>query len=151
MKGLGSPLGAGDFGDPVAGTTTYALCFYDEMRAHVGGLTLARAGATCGPLARACWRALGSLGFRYGDRDATVHGIRRVLLKGGPAGVGKALFKAKLTPGRSISGLPPAMPLALVASGQATVQLVGSDGPCLTLTTDLVVGADAGRFSARRR
>jgi hypothetical protein len=151
MKGLAAPLAAGDFGDPVTGTTAYALCFYDEGRARVGGLTLERAGGTCGPRARPCWRGLGTLGFRYGDRDATEHGIRRLLLKGGPAGVGKALLNAKLTPGRSVSGLPPGMPLALLASGQATVQLVGSDGPCLTLTTDQVMGADAARFSARRR
>jgi hypothetical protein len=151
MKDLAAPLAAGDFGDPVAGATSFALCFYDEGRARVGGLVLERAGATCGPLARPCWRGLGTLGFRYGDRDATAHGIRRVLLKGGPAGTGKAVLKAKLVPGLSVSGLPPGMPLALVASGQATVQLVGSDGPCLTLTTDQVVGADAGRFSARRR
>ena len=151
MKGLGAPLAASDFGDPVAGATSYALCFYDGGRAHVGGLTLERAGATCGPPARPCWRGLGSVGYRYVDRDATVHGIRRLLLKGGPAGAGKALLRAKLTPGRSVSGLPPNLPLALVVSAQATVQLVGSDGPCFTLTTGEVVGADAGRFSARRR
>jgi hypothetical protein len=151
MKSLAATLASPALGDPVAGSTSYAVCFYDDTRARIGGLTLARAGAGCGVLARPCWRGLGPLGFRYADRDASVHGIRRVLLKNGPVGAGKVLLKAKLNPGHSRSGLPPGMPLALVASGSATAQFVASDGVCISVTTDEVVGADAARFSARRR
>jgi hypothetical protein len=151
MKGLGTAVAAADFGDPVAGSTSYAVCVYDEVRARVGGMTLERAGDTCAQAARPCWKPLGSSGFRYADRDATAHGIRRLLLKGGPAGAGKLLVKAKVTPGRSLTELPPGMPLALVGSGRATVQVVASDGACFSLTVDQVTGSDAGRFSARRR
>jgi hypothetical protein len=151
MKGLAAPLAAADFGDPVAGGTSYAVCLYDQYGGTIGGFTLGQAGASCGVPARPCWRGLGTLGFRYVDRNGTEHGIKRVLLKGGATGSGKALVKARLVPGRSQSGFPPGMPLDLVHSNRATVQLVSSNGSCFSITTDQVLGADAGRFSARRR
>lgn len=150
-QGLGAILAPADLGDPIGGTTSYALCVYDEQGLRVGALVLDRAAAVCGPVAIPCWKTLGSFGLRYTDRDGTVHGVRRVILKSGPAGTGKALVKARLQPGRSGSGLPPGIPIALATSLQTTVQLVSSDAACFTLTTDQVVDADAARFSARRR
>ena len=151
MKGLTASLAAADFGDPVAGGTSYAVCLYDEYGAGIGGFTLNAAGGGCGAPAKPCWRGLGTVGFRYADRDGTEHGVKRVLLRGGPAGTGKALVKARLVPGRSRSGLPPGMPLRLVGDILATVQLTNSDGACFSLTADQILSSDAGRFSARRR
>jgi hypothetical protein len=151
MKRLVESVAAADLGDPVTGGTGYMLCFYDDAGVRVGTLALPEGAADCTTLPGACWRALGGAGFRYSDRNGVAHGIRRVLLKGGPAGTGKVLVRARVVPGRSLSSLPPGLPLALVQSGSATIQLTASDGRCLSLTTDLVGGADAARFSARRR
>ena len=151
LQGLTAVLAPADLGDPVGGTTSYALCVYDEHGLGVGALVLDRAGAACGPLSIPCWKTLGVFGLRYTDRDGTVHGVRRVVLRSGPAGTGKALVKAHVHPTRSITGLPPGLPAALAGSLQTTVQLVSSDAACFTLTTDVVIDADPARFSARRR
>jgi len=75
-----------DFGNPVAGGTSYRLCIYDETAGTPVlrmGVTIP-GGAPCG--AAACWKAVGASGWSYTDRAGTAGGIARVLLKGGAAG-----------------------------------------------------------------
>jgi hypothetical protein len=149
MKALALPLAAGDLGDPVGGATSYALCIYDG--ALVAAVTIDRAGDTCGRLARPCWKRAGRTGLRYGDRLGTVHGLRRLVLRGGASGSGEIVLMARMDPRRSISGLPPGVPGALVGADSVTTQLVSSDAACFSLTTDDVTGSDAARFAGRRR
>jgi hypothetical protein len=151
LQGLTAALARTDFGDPVEGDTSYALCLYDAQGLGVAALEIDRAQATCGPFAAPCWKSAGAFGLRYADRDGTVHGVRRIVLESGPAGTGKAVFKARVHPARSVSGLPAGLASALVTSPHTTVQLVSSDAACFTLTTDVVVDADPARFSAKRR
>jgi len=150
-KSLAAFVPTTELGDPMAGGTSYGLCVYGAADALVGTLEIDRAGASCGVPAKPCWKTTGSTGFRYSDRNATVHGLRRLVLKGGAAGKGKIALKAKVQPGRSLSGLPPGIPAALVGSGEVTAQIVSSDAGCFTLTTNVVSGADGQRFSGRRR
>ena len=150
-KALTTFVPTDELGDPLAGGTTYAVCLYDAADTLVGALEIDRAGDSCGLPAKPCWKATGSTGFRYADKNATVHGLRRLVLKGGAAGKGKIALKAKVQPGRSVSGLPPGIPAALAGSGEVTAQIASSDAGCFTLTTNVVSGADATRFSGRRR
>lgn len=150
-KALTGFVPTADLGNPLSGDTEYAVCLYDDLSTVAGELHLDRAQATCGPTAKPCWKSMGGLGFRYSDRNATVHGIKRIVLKGGPTGKGKLVLKAKVVPGRSASGLPPGIPLALSDSQQVTAQIVSSDAGCFTLTTNVVTGAESDRFAGRRR
>lgn len=36
-----------------------------------------------------CWKALGTVGFKYGDKAGTPDGLTKALLKAGGAGMGK--------------------------------------------------------------
>ena len=94
-------------GDPTA-STNYALCLYgfpvSQLEAPAGGK----------------WSASGT-GFSYSDSTLSPDGVRKVLLKAGEAGNGKAIVKAKG------SNIPlPFLPIAT----PLTVQLLNSDGEC---------------------
>ena len=86
-------LSQGDFGDPVNGGSSYRLCVYDET----GGAPLFKmgatiqAGGTCGT--RACWKAQGTSGWTYWDKDGSSDGITKMVLKGG--GAGRPLIKLR--------------------------------------------------------
>jgi hypothetical protein len=69
---------ASDFGSPPT-TTNYLLCLYGNA-----GETLsaqAPAGRMCGT--KPCWKALGTVGFTYGDQAGTPDGLTKVLLNTG--------------------------------------------------------------------
>lgn len=70
-----------DFGDPTT-TSGYLVCVYDASGRKLSAL--APGGGICG--VRPCWRSLGSLGFRYGDKDGLPDGLTKVLLAAGGAG-----------------------------------------------------------------
>src|SRR5690242_6179412 len=50
-------------------------------------------GGTCGT--KPCWKALGSVGFKYSDKVGTAGGISKVLLKSGAVGHGKISVKGR--------------------------------------------------------
>jgi len=112
-----------ELGDPIAGTTRYTLCVYDKT-AGAWSLKLEAAlpaGGTCAR--KPCWKARGTAGLRYGDRDATPDGIYQAALKAGAEGQASVKVKAK--------GTHLAMPtLPLAQDTTITVQLVSSDGIC---------------------
>jgi len=121
-----------DFGDPVAGTTRYDLCVYDET----GGVPSRVLRATIPPgglcKGKPCWKAAGSggsKGYRYNDNLTTADGIRKIVLKPGLDGKASIILKGK---GASL-GLPP---LPLVQDGAVTVQLKSSAGVCWGTTYD---------------
>jgi hypothetical protein len=103
-----------DFGDPAA-TTDYRLCIYDAS--GEGWSALAPAGGTCG--GRPCWKALGSVGFRYGDRDALPDGLTKMLLAAGTVG------RARIQVRGGTANLPlPSLPFTT----PVRVQLQRADG-----------------------
>lgn len=117
----------GDFGYPVAGPTTYAICIYGRqdgvaslaMRARVAGSSM------CG--GTFCWRPTGLRGFKYKDAAGTSDGITRIRLKTG-SGDAKILVKGK---GAALPVPPPADPNNLIYQDPSvTVQLRNSDGIC---------------------
>ncbi len=127
-----------DFGNPVAGGTSYRLCIYDET-AGVPVLRMGVAipgGASCG--GTACWRAVGASGWSYTDRAGTAGGIARVLLKGGAAG----------KPSVKVTGAGETLPLAAPFSatqffaeeGAVTVQLSRTDAATCWSSTFTALG-----------
>lgn len=87
----GAATGLGDFGDPPA-STDWVACLYDGL--GVGRLRLRMpAGGTCG--AKPCWKAKGTTGFAYGDKERTPDGVRKLTLASGIAGKAKIALAAK--------------------------------------------------------
>ena len=128
----GAATTVAEFGDPVGGTTGYALCVYDDAG---GGPELvmqavAPAGGTCGN-GRPCWRTRGrqtTIGFRYSNSRASSNGLVSVNLVQGDDG--KAAITVR---GRGPDlGMPSGAGTRLLEqSPSVVVQLVRSDsGRC---------------------
>ena len=75
------PVDVSAFGTPST-TTNYLVCIYDASGRKLSAL--APAGGVC--RVHPCWRTLGSLGFRYGDKDGLPDGLTQILLAAGSAG-----------------------------------------------------------------
>jgi hypothetical protein len=135
---IGADAGSHDaLGDPVGGTTGYALCVYDATGALRTGLGVPAAG-TCG--ARPCWRALGEAGYRYADRRATRDGVAGIVLRAGAGRRARMKLKAR-GPGVPMPSLP-------LGDG-ATVELHRSDAtPCWRARFDAPAADGATRFRA---
>ena len=137
--------GQADFGDPVDGITSYAVCVYDDALDRVVELRIDRAGDLCG--SRPCWSAVADRGFRFADRDGTSNGITRVLLSGGGAGRGTIRVDGR----NRVSGpaaLPTGVAAALAGTSAATLQVLGRDATCFTAELDTVMRAGATQFTA---
>ena len=123
----GAATTSGDLGDPST-STTYAVCVYEDTEGTPTKVldAVAPVGGLCG--SRDCWKRLGPLppsGWNYTDRNATPHGLTKIVVKAGGAGSAKLLAKGK---GGRVA--PPALPLTLPVA----VQVVNSDGTCWTAT-----------------
>lgn len=111
----GEATSALDFGEPVAGDTTYTLCVYGQVAGTAQLALQARvpAGGTCD--GAPCWQAT-SKGFAYRDPAGAADGITKVVLKAGAAGKAKIIVKGG---GEALD--TPALPLA--QDPQVIVQL----------------------------
>lgn len=110
-----------DYGDPL-GATQYTLCLYDA-----GSLRLSvnvPAGGLCA--GKPCWKAVGTSGFRYGDKELTPDGAQKVNFKTGTDGKAQIKFAAR---GANL-GLPDLSTLAQ----PVTVQIKNSNGTCWEAT-----------------
>ena len=134
------------FGDPVTGTTSYALCLYDHTNALAGALRIVRAQATCGT--RPCWKLTGTTGYKYADKLLTSDGVLQIVLKSGLATKGKALVKAKNDLGHGLRNMPTGIVSNLMANATATAQILSSNGGCVTGTAVTVREADNIIFKA---
>jgi cysteine-rich repeat protein len=118
----GPDVAAGLLGNPVAGPTSYTLCVYDAGGAPPLALSAtAPAAGTCA--GRPCWKALGFLGFKYGDKDLSPDGLLKLTIKSGGGGKANVTLKGK---GSRLD--MPELPLA--QSPRVTAQLRASDGIC---------------------
>ena len=119
----GGAVGLGDFGDPVNGSTTYALCLWDR---DAGTPELVRSivlppGGTCA--GKPCWRG-NAKGFLFSDK-ALATGVKQLKLRAGAAGKGQVQLQAK---GVGIETIGAALPFA--QSPAVTIQLVNDLGQC---------------------
>jgi cysteine-rich repeat protein len=141
----GPQLTPAAFGDPLAGTTAYHLCVYDDAGALVDDLAVDRAGDDCG--GQPCWKGIGkpagSSGFRYKDPALTADGVLLMLLRAGDAGKSKLIVRQKA---------PTGIAAALSGATAATVQLRASDAPapsCFGMATSVVTRNDGLIFKAK--
>lgn len=76
----GPPATLAELGDPLAGTTAYALCVYDETAgvASLAAQFRVPPGGTCGSSG---WRVLGTTGYRFKDRFGLPDGVVKLQLK----------------------------------------------------------------------
>lgn len=133
----------GEFGDPVAGTTAYALCIYDALNQLAGQYPLVRAGATCN--GKPCWKLAANKHYVYTDKFATAAGIAQAKLSSGATGKGKIKIKGKNTSNQLPTGVTTAL---LQNQSQVTVQVVSSNAACFSLDVTKVKKADGSIFKA---
>jgi len=141
-----------DFGNPVDGSSGYALCLYDET----GGnreLVLEMAGAAAGSCSgKPCWKAVSDKGWAYKNKKGNTDGVTKIALRGGAAGKPMLQWAGK---GTSLDLPAPVSGSAYFAVDSAlTVQLHrDDDGRCWTSTYEAasVKKNDAAQFKAATR
>jgi hypothetical protein len=141
---LASSLPLSFFGDPVTGTTGYAVCLYNEANQRVATLRVNRAQQTCGT--RPCWKIAGSASYKYSDKLLASDGVLTLQMKSGAAGTGKFGAKGKNNISKGQMSLPTGVANQLVGNRHATVQLLSSNAGCLTGTVDDVREATPTSF-----
>lgn len=151
LAGFGEATSRTDLGDPVAGTTSYEACLYDGLDRLVGGLTIARAGGTCGARKKNCWKAKGRGGWSYKDPAAASDGVRAMLAVSGAAGKGLWTLQAGNNPKKGWFTLRRLMSASLQGATRARLQVVTSDAACFDAVLGTVKAADGVRFKARAR
>ncbi|MGI9430780.1 MAG: myxococcus cysteine-rich repeat containing protein, partial [Myxococcota bacterium] len=124
LKGFSTETTAASFGDPVSGGTAYATCIYDGSDALVTGAVVERAGQTCGPKSKPCWKAKGNKGWNYKDSDAGAQGVRKLALQSGTAGKGKLALQAGNKAKKSQASLPVGVAALLQDTASVRVQVV---------------------------
>jgi len=148
IKKLSASTAPSDFGDPVTGSTAYALCIYDDADALVDELIVDRAGDACGTKGKACWKAT-KTGLKYKDTDAASDGVQKLATKSGPEKKGKLTAAARNNTKKAQNALPNGLTAALAGSGQATLQVRSSDAACFGAALTEVKRADADLFQAK--
>jgi len=133
----------GQFGDPVNGSTVYAVCVYDAADVLRGQYLLTQAGAMCGD--KPCWKTVSDKGYQYKDKDATADGLTQAKLTGGDAGKGSVKIQGKNSSGNLPTGVVAGL---LNNPSGATVQVLSSNGACFSLGVTDVKKADATAFKA---
>lgn len=148
LKKLESVVTQSQFGDPVDGGTSYAICIYDELDQLSGEISIARAGDSCGSPSTPCFAAVSTKGFKYLDKLTTADGILKMVMTGGDPGKGKLVIVGKNNASASQTSLPTGIAPALQSNAFATVQLVTSDAACFAATVTQVKTADGVVFKA---
>jgi hypothetical protein len=146
LKKLTTSTGQSDFGDPVGAKTAYAVCIYDQNDALRGELLVNRAGQACA--GKACWKAVGTDGWKYKDKDASSYGVAKILGKSGPAGAGKIRVLARNKADKAQRAMPTGLAAALQNNTQATVEILTSDASCFGATLSTIKTADGLEFKA---
>jgi cysteine-rich repeat protein len=148
LKKLADAVTQADLGDPVAGDTRFALCLYDASDALALDLRVARAGDTCGPKAKPCWKAIKTTGFGYKDPAAEASGTASLVAKGGKAGKGSVVLQGRNNVPKGQDDLPTGAAAALAGQTSATLQITTSAGFCASAELG-VQKAEGGQFKAK--
>ena len=135
------------YGDPVAGTTAYAICIYDAANAPVTTLRVNRPHAQCGT--SPCWKIANGNSYKYVDRQLTASGVLQLQLKSGAAGVGRFFGKAKNNLAKGHTAMPIGVSAKLTGNRSATVQLMSSNGGCVSGIVSNVSEASPQLFNGK--
>src|SRR5262249_13631246 len=144
LKKLTTATVQGTFGNPVSGTTSYAICVYDQGATLRAQMQVNRAGQLCGT--RACWSVISTKGYRYADKTASADGTSKITGKGGDPTEGQIQAKGQNNASQGQTALPTGVAAALQNNTQATVQILTSDASCFGATFTNVTTADGLQF-----
>jgi len=149
-KGIGNALYATDFGDPVTGNASVAVCIYDDGGALVGEMIVDRAGELCD--GKECWKQKGDKAYGYKDKNNTADGISKLEYPRwiDSSAKAKAAAKGKNNSTKSQLSLPTGTVAALTGGTSATMQLHTSYGFCVS--ADVVMTKDDGsQYKAQKK
>jgi len=147
-KFAGGPGTVGDFGDPLGNDgTSYALCLYDATVAPPAtiGRVVIPAGGQCGTMP--CWKATGTLGFKYKRKDGAPEGAVGLVLKAGTSV--KATLKAKGSLLANRVQPVPATPLGSPPLPALRAQLRARNGQCWEAEYPAAIVNQPGKFKAK--
>jgi hypothetical protein len=147
LKNPLQPLPDGALGDPLT-TTTVAACLYDEDDLLVGELSV-DPGGVCGTKAKPCWKAPGSGGFRYKDKDANSDGVLKLKGKSPKPEKATLQLKARNKEKKGQTAMPTGITAALEGDSRAWVQVVTSDAQCFEGNLGTIKKNDATQFKAK--
>lgn len=148
-KKIATATTQGDFGNPASGTTRVAICLYSNGGTLIRGYVVDRAGQPCGT--KPCWSAKGTKGYAYKDKTAASDGINKMAFSAGPAGKGKADAAGANNAAKGQTALPTGVVAALLGNSNPTIQLVTSDGACISATMTEVTKATGVEYKARKK
>ena len=134
------------FGDPVEGTTTVALCVYDDADALVAQMLGVNLGEGCA--GNACWKVTGTVGYAYKDKANSSDGLSKLGYKSGDAGKGKADSKGKNNEAKGQVTLPTEVVARLTGNTAPTIQMLTSEGLCISATMNDVKKDEPTRYMA---
>ena len=139
---------AAALGDPVSGTTAYALCVYGTTASvpYLATQLHVPAGGNCAGIP--CWVSTDANGVRYRDPAAAADGVVALRARTGAAGRAKVRLQAR---GTALPIPVPANAASLIAADpQVTAQLVNADGSCWEATYSAAQSTlDPARFSGQ--
>lgn len=145
LKKLTAPTVPGTFGNPASGTTSYAVCVYDQANTLRAEMQVNRAGQLCGT--KACWSAT-STGYKYADKNLSADGIGKITGKSGLATKGLVQASGQNNAAKGHTALPTGVAAALQNNTQATVQILTSDASCFGATFTHIKEGDGIKFKA---
>ena len=111
------------FGDPAGAVTAVAMCVYDDANALVAQHSVNRGSSQCAGVN--CWKAKGSTGYGYKDKDSSADRISKIGYKSGDAD--------------------------LAGTTTATIRMRTSDGLCIGATMNKVKKDDGMQYSAVKK
>lgn len=123
-----------DFGTPGLVGGRYDACLYDGTGQLVTNLIVDRVGDFCGPKDKPCWKAKGTKGYSYADKDAESSGVRKIKTKDGK---GKIQLQAGNNAKKGQTALPEGIVTGLQGSSVVTVQVNVLGSECFEATLDV--------------
>jgi hypothetical protein len=130
------------------------MCIYDAHGALAGRLALDRAGLTCNDYREACWTAIranppAGAGYKFADRVAGNDGITSVRLNADGRRQSAVQLRARNDAARGHRAYPVGIAQALDGQTRATMQMMGSDGTCLSADVVRLGTPRPGEFRGR--
>ena len=123
-----------DYGTPGLVGGRYDACVYNGTNQLVTNLIVDRVGDFCGPKDKPCWKANGTKGYSYADKNGESSGVRKIKTKDGK---GKIDLQASNNAKKDQTALPPGLVAALQGSSVVTVQVNVLESTCFGATLDV--------------
>jgi hypothetical protein len=123
-----------DFGTPGLIGGRYDVCLYTGTDQLVTNLIVDRVGDFCGPKEKPCWKANGTRGYGYSDKNAESSGVRKIKTKDGK---GKIEIQAGNNAKKGQTGLPDDLIARLQGSSVLTAQVNVLGATCFDALLDV--------------